>query len=713
MRKLSLVLLTLLISIISFGQYPDPTGYVNDNANVIDGNIENRLESKLSSYEETTSIEITILTIKSLGGKSITDYSQELFTEWGIGKRETDAGLLLLVAVDDREWRFHTGYGLEPYITDHTCKRIGEDNFPSHFREGEYGEGIEAGINDVIDKLGNDSWELREKYKAEQEREIEERNARIGRWLLNFLIGALILAFVIFLLYKNHKRIQRKKLVKEKIEKTKINISEITSKIAKEREYILSSKMINRSELLDKLDSISYDSSVDNLWSNEKNLITISDEYNKYKFSFDRWKQLRNKNRKIEKLYDNLKHQRNMTESKNDFLNRDNFVKLLNKMIEGSNVIEPTLTLGTLSTESLSIKDLNETLNYLESSYDKYEELYDINKEIISKKSGVEYRRSRTETIKGVNKDHLLKMLETIENNFSCVSISKNDLEKSLKYLDIKLNDFDRVSEINRGVIALRNRKGSLLKELLKIYLNITKTYKRLKKNHPDVLQKYLPNFRFEKKYYEERYMENINRLVDLSYKAILKLDFKHADDLRKSCGDTKTAFVANLDKLINLEKRIENAKRKISEYESELSAKRGSLYNKTYKKVKDSDVETSTIRKWNSLQEEITKFHKTIIHFSDVILVMKHVKKLYDSLLSVKKQAQRDIDAAEEERRRKKREEERRKRREREEREAAERRRRRRSSSSSYGGFGSSGGGSFGGFGGGRSGGGGASGGW
>ena len=708
MRKLSLLFLTLFISLFSFGQYPDPTGYINDFANVIDESDENRLESKLSNYEDSTSIEITVVTINSLDGKPINDYAQELFTDWGIGKRETDAGLLILVAVDDREWRFHTGYGLEPYLTDATCRRIGDDNFPSHFREGDYTGGIEVGINEVIDELGYDSWELRKQYEAEQERESKEKAARVGYWFLNLFIGLLIFGLLILVIYISYKRRERRKKVKADIQKYKDKLVGTKSTIIEEIKKIAISKVINRKELLFELEKISFfNEDMLNIGNSEKDLIDIENEYTKYKGDFDKWRSLKRKNNRIETLYDDLKHHKRMLESRNDFLNRDNFINLLDKMITNSNI---TKEKGLLKTDSFKVYDLNETYSYLESQQEKYTELYEFNKEIIKKLSSVNYRRERVKIFKGVNKTHFLRMLNNIEEKFSCESVSKKELTNSLRYLDIKLDDFDRVFEINRGVVALRNRKSSLLGELMKTYLSIVRGYKRIKRNHPDILNKYLKDFKFEKKYYEERYMNNIDRLVDLSYSAILELDFKKADSLRIRCGETKTAFNENLKVLENLEKRIENAKRKIAEYENELTAKSGSLYNKTYKKVKDSDCSSSTVRKWNSLQTEIDKFHKSIKHFTDVILVSKHVKKLYDSLLSIKKRAERDIREAEEERRRKKREEERRRREE-------ERRRRNSYSSSSSSGWGGGssfgGGGSFGGFGGGSSGGGGASGRW
>jgi uncharacterized protein len=82
-----------------------PTGFVNDYADVLTGDQENALETKLEGFEASSTAEIAVVTIKTLGDDTIEDYAQALFKEWGIGKKGKDNGALVLVAVDDHQMR--------------------------------------------------------------------------------------------------------------------------------------------------------------------------------------------------------------------------------------------------------------------------------------------------------------------------------------------------------------------------------------------------------------------------------------------------------------------------------------------------------------------------------------------------------------------------------------------------------------------------------
>ncbi len=94
--------------------------YVNDFANVINDADEPNLDKKIRDFKSKSSIEITIVTINSLDGQDVDSYSNELFRKWGIGTKELNNGLLMLISVTDRKWRIEVGNGLEEYITDET-----------------------------------------------------------------------------------------------------------------------------------------------------------------------------------------------------------------------------------------------------------------------------------------------------------------------------------------------------------------------------------------------------------------------------------------------------------------------------------------------------------------------------------------------------------------------------------------------------------------
>lgn len=127
-----------------------PRGMVSDYAGVLSQAEESSLESTIRSYEQQTGNEIGVAVIDSLKGGDIDDFANKLFARWGVGKKATDNGVLLLVAITDRAARIEVGYGLEPKLTDAVAGRIlREQMFPS-FKEGRYGEGISLAVGKII-----------------------------------------------------------------------------------------------------------------------------------------------------------------------------------------------------------------------------------------------------------------------------------------------------------------------------------------------------------------------------------------------------------------------------------------------------------------------------------------------------------------------------------------------------------------------------------
>lgn len=127
-----------------------PTGFVNDFADILNDNQESQLEDKLSSFKELSSNEVALVTIGSLEGDTIENYAVKLFEDWGIGGQENDNGVLLLVAVSDRQIRIETGYGLEGALPDATAFQIISKTIEPAFREGDYYSGLDKATDDII-----------------------------------------------------------------------------------------------------------------------------------------------------------------------------------------------------------------------------------------------------------------------------------------------------------------------------------------------------------------------------------------------------------------------------------------------------------------------------------------------------------------------------------------------------------------------------------
>ena len=128
-----------------------PQGFVNDFSDIISADSQVRLEQQLSAFSNETTIQISVVTIPTLGDETIETYAVELFEEWGIGGKEKDNGALLLVAPNDREVRIEVGYGLEGVLTDAQSNGIIQKIIIPAFREANFEKGITDGALAIIE----------------------------------------------------------------------------------------------------------------------------------------------------------------------------------------------------------------------------------------------------------------------------------------------------------------------------------------------------------------------------------------------------------------------------------------------------------------------------------------------------------------------------------------------------------------------------------
>ena len=120
-----------------------PTGYVNDFAHVIDAQAASQIEAYCGNVERATGAQFAIVTVDTLDDDSVEDVAVRLFKEWGIGKKGTDDGLLILLAIKDHKNRVEVGYGLEPVITDADAGAVLRGIRPI-LRQGNYGGALLA-----------------------------------------------------------------------------------------------------------------------------------------------------------------------------------------------------------------------------------------------------------------------------------------------------------------------------------------------------------------------------------------------------------------------------------------------------------------------------------------------------------------------------------------------------------------------------------------
>ena len=136
--------------------FPILTGRVVDQASVLSPSIKDELETMLATHENTTTNQVVVVTIKSLGNVQIEEYSLELARRWGIGQKGKDNGVVLVVAPNDKQVRIEVGYGLEGTLTDALSSNIINYYIIPEFKKGDIQNGIKIGTQKIIALLDGD-----------------------------------------------------------------------------------------------------------------------------------------------------------------------------------------------------------------------------------------------------------------------------------------------------------------------------------------------------------------------------------------------------------------------------------------------------------------------------------------------------------------------------------------------------------------------------
>ncbi|HWK33476.1 MAG TPA: TPM domain-containing protein, partial [Hyphomicrobium sp.] len=159
LRVLWLGLITLLavVALPANAALPArPDGPILDAANIIAPADKAALDAKLRAYNEATGRAIIVATVPSLDGMEIEDYAQQLAETWDIGGKESENGLLFLIAPNERRLRIATGRGLQERVTDIMSGRIIRDVVTPRFKAGDLSGGIVAGVEAIIAQLDMD-----------------------------------------------------------------------------------------------------------------------------------------------------------------------------------------------------------------------------------------------------------------------------------------------------------------------------------------------------------------------------------------------------------------------------------------------------------------------------------------------------------------------------------------------------------------------------
>jgi uncharacterized protein len=133
-----------------------PTQYVVDLADIIDKNTELKLDVYLRELEQKTTAQVVVLTILSLEGQSLEDFSISTANDkWKIGQKGKDNGVLIVISLRDKKYRFEIGYGLEGILPDIFVGSIGREFLVPYFQKGDYSTGIYKATLAVINKIAS------------------------------------------------------------------------------------------------------------------------------------------------------------------------------------------------------------------------------------------------------------------------------------------------------------------------------------------------------------------------------------------------------------------------------------------------------------------------------------------------------------------------------------------------------------------------------
>ena len=134
---------------------PPLTSQVTDLTGTLSPSDRQALESKLHDWEARTGNQLVVLIVPTTAPEPIEEYSLRVAEAWKIGQKGKDNGALFLIAKDDRHMRIEVGYGFEGVLTDVTSRRIIGETVAPYFKQGQFAQGINAGVDRIIEVIGS------------------------------------------------------------------------------------------------------------------------------------------------------------------------------------------------------------------------------------------------------------------------------------------------------------------------------------------------------------------------------------------------------------------------------------------------------------------------------------------------------------------------------------------------------------------------------
>jgi uncharacterized protein len=143
-----------------------PPRLVNDFTGTLTQDQANAIEQKLVAFDDSTSTQIAVIIVSSLGGYDISEFALKLGREWGVGGKDYNNGVVFLISIGDRKINISTGYGVEGALPDITAKHIIDEVVKPNFKGNDYYRGVSEGTDAIIKAVKGEYKSARKKDKG-------------------------------------------------------------------------------------------------------------------------------------------------------------------------------------------------------------------------------------------------------------------------------------------------------------------------------------------------------------------------------------------------------------------------------------------------------------------------------------------------------------------------------------------------------------------
>ncbi|HEY1900898.1 MAG TPA: TPM domain-containing protein [Terracidiphilus sp.] len=186
---------------------PKPTDYVSDDAHVLSPETLARLDRICGELDHSkANAQIAVVTVQTLDGEDAADYSDELETKWKMGRKGSDRGVLILLAVGDHKRRIEVGYGLEGILPDGKLGDIGREMVPE-LRANDFDGAVTLAVGQIAQIIATDAQVTLDDAPAMETRPVQQ-HASVGQVILviilviffgGFFVLRLLMSFGLFL----------------------------------------------------------------------------------------------------------------------------------------------------------------------------------------------------------------------------------------------------------------------------------------------------------------------------------------------------------------------------------------------------------------------------------------------------------------------------------------------------------------------------------